>query len=321
MGGYTSILAGVVIAVIVIVAVLFFIVVYMISKKVFDIAVGVAPKDKVFESNAEDAGSQKNTAANDWLAAQPLIELRVAAADGLELFGRILPAPRQTRKWVILLHGFSGSGLKMGGYARHFHKAGFNVLLPDMRGCGNTGGKYMGLGWLDARDMLFWIDRILQITPDAKIVISGGSMGGACAMMCTGYPLKHVVAAVEDCGYSSVWDEYAYQLKKVFGLPAFPFMYVVDALTRKRAGFSFKEASSVGQLKKSRVPTLFIHGTEDEFVPSYMLEENYEAAACEKQKLAVTGAGHGLSSEVDPQLYWSTVDSFIARYMGDGADA
>ncbi len=319
MGGYPNMLIGVIIAVIVAVAVLFFVVVYMISKKVFDVAVGVAPKDKVFESNAEDAGPKKNKSANDWLAAQPLIELRVAAKDGLSLFGRILPAPRQTRKWVILLHGFSGSGLKMGSYAHHFHQAGFNVLLPDMRGCGNTGGKYMGLGWLDAQDMPLWIDQILQITPDAKIVISGGSMGGACTMMCTGYPLKNVVAAVEDCGYSSVWDEYAYQLKKVFGLPVFPFMYVVDALTKKRAGFSFREASSIDQLKQSRIPTLFIHGTEDEFVPYYMLEENYEAAACEKQKLAVIGAGHGLASEVNPQLYWSTVDSFIARYMGEDA--
>jgi len=317
MGVYVQTMTIVASVVIIAVAAIFIFVVYYISKKVFDVAVGVAPKDRVLESNAEETGPKKDRSDNEWLAEQHMEAVRVTASDGLRLFARILPSPIPSEKWIIILHGFSGNGMKMGSYARHFHDGGFNVLLPDMRGCGETGGRYMGLGWLDAKDMPLWIDEILGRDPSARIVVCGGSMGGACAMMSTGYPLKNVVAAVEDCGYSSVWDEYAYQLKKVFGLPVFPFMYIVDSMTKRRAGYSFREASSVEQLKRSRIPTLFIHGSADEFVPYHMLEENYNAAACEKQKLVVEGAGHGLSSVVAPKLYWNTVDSFISRHMED----
>ena len=69
------------------------------------------------------------------------------------------------------------------------------------------------------------------------------------------------------------------------------------------------------QLKKATLPMLFIHGEEDTFVPFWMLEELYQAASCEKEKLAVPGAAHAESAAVAPELYWPAVDAFLARHM------
>ena len=46
-----------------------------------------------------------------------------------------------------------------------------------------------------------------------------------------------------------------------------------------------------------------------------MLEELYQAASCEKEKLAVPGAAHAESAAVAPELYWPAVDAFLARHM------
>ena len=79
-------------------------------------------------------------------------------------------------------------------------------------------------------------------------------MGGATVMMAAGEDLPdNVKCIVEDCGYSSVWDEFRLQLKNVFGLPTFPLLNAASLMSKTRAGYSFKEASSVKQLQKATV--------------------------------------------------------------------
>lgn len=80
-------------------------------------------------------------------------------------------------------------------------------------------------------------------------------------------------------------------------------------------GYRFKQASSIEQVKKSKTPTLFIHGENDKFVPFYMLNEIYENAACRKQKLEIPNAGHGESEQTDPETYWNTINNFIKTNM------
>ena len=114
--------------------------------------------------------------------------------------------------------------------------------------------------------------------------------GAATVMMTAGEPLPpNVRAIVEDCGYTTAWEEFRYQLKKTYGLPPFPVLYTADALLRRRAGFSLREASAAAQVAHSRTPMLFIHGGKDAFVPFAMLDEVYAAARCPKEKIC--GAG------------------------------
>lgn len=294
--------------------------IYLITITAYDVAVkSNVPKDRVFLTNetAENAESKKVQQANDeWLAQQKFEDLTMTTKGGIELMARVLRAEEPSNVWVIVVHGFGGNGLKHGTAARHFHGLGYNVFLPDLRGSGRSKGEYLGMGWLDSMDMVKWIDRILVMDPKAQIVLYGGSMGGATVMMTTGWDLPpQVKVAVEDCGYTSVWDIFRYQLKKVFNLSRFPWLVLANVMSRRLAGYTFREASSVKQLAKSKTPTLFIHGTEDGFVPYWMLDQNYNAAAAPKEKLIVEGAHHNRSMFTDPDLYWSTVDRFISKYL------
>ena len=172
------------------------------------------------------------------------------------------------------------------------------------------------MGWNDRIDIKAWIDYIINENANAKIVLFGLSMGAATVMMTTGEPLEsNVVCAIEDCGYTSVWDECRANMKDAYGLPAFPFLSAARSATMLRAGYDMKKASCIEQVSRSVTPTLFIHGDKDDFVPFWMQERVYRAAACDKEKLVIPGAPHAEASTVDPEKYWSTVDKFIKKYL------
>jgi fermentation-respiration switch protein FrsA (DUF1100 family) len=138
----------------------------------------------------------------------------------------------------------------------------------------------------------------------------------AVMMMMNGASLPpQVKCVIEDCGYTSARDEFAYQLQQMFGLPPFPLLYIASFESKIIAGYSFAEASALEQVRKSRVPILFIHGEADDFVPVSMARELYEAAACEKELWIVPGAAHAMAYYVNPGEYIRRVRGFYSTYI------
>lgn len=220
--------------------------------------------------------------------------------------------------WAIVVHGYMSKGLDMAYAAKEFNNRGYNVLVLDLRGHGLSKGNYIGMGWHDRLDLLDWTNYVINNNKDCKIIWYGVSMGAATVMMATGENVpSNVKLAIEDCGYSSIWDEFKVQLKSLFNLPSFPVLNAASTISNIKAGYDLKEGSSIEQLKKSKTPTLFIHGSEDKFVPFYMLDEVYNAARCKKDKLVIEGAAHVESDRVNPDLYWSKIDEFIKENIND----
>ena len=200
----------------------------------------------------------------------------------------------------------------MYAYAMLYAERGYHVLTPDMRSHGESEGGYIGMGWLDRKDILKWIELILDRDPQAEIVLHGVSMGGATVMMTSGEALpENVVAIVDDCGYTSVWDVFSDELKYLFHLPDFPFLYTASGFAKLRAGYTFGEASALEQVKKSETPMLFIHGSEDNFVHTEMVYRLYDACPARKELYVAEGAGHGQSLFIDPGQYMSRVFGFL----------
>ena len=218
--------------------------------------------------------------------------------------------------WVIAVHGYMSKASALTRFAQKFEERGYNVLMPDLRGHGFSEGKYVGMGWHDRLDLIDWINYLLEKNPDNNIILYGISMGASTVMMATGEELpSNVKLAIADCGYTCVWDEFCHQMNKLFDLCEFPVLYAANTVCKIRAGYSFREASCIEQLKKSKTPTLFIHGSADDFVPFEMLDKVYETAICEKEKLVIEGATHGQASAVNPELYWSKVDEFLEKHL------
>ena len=240
----------------------------------------------------------------------------INSKDGLKLHGYEIINENGNGNYIIACHGYSGSANDMARYAKRYYSMGYSLIIPDARAHGTSEGHVRGMGWLERLDIPIWINKILSEHEDAKIALFGISMGATTVMMTSGEELpKQVCAVIEDCGYSSAWDEFEKQLKNMFHLPSFPLMNVASIVTKIRGGYSLKEASAVNQLKKCKLPVLFIHGKDDQFVPFEMLDIVYDAATTEKEKLAVENAGHAMSSTKEPEIYWNTVKAFLNKHM------
>lgn len=235
---------------------------------------------------------------------------------GLKQDAWYVPAETATNKTVIVVHGFTNDKEDMKPYAWMFHELGYNVLMPDNMSHGDSEGQIIGYGWNDRLNVIKWAEMLVEQNSDSEITLFGVSMGAATVMMASGEESlpDQVVNIIEDCGYSSVWDELKYQAKEMYNLPAFPILYEVSAISKIRAGFSYGQASSVNQLKNNTRPVLFIHGSDDTFVPTSMIYKNYQATQGEKELYIVKGAGHAKSFETDPQAYIEKISTFLKKY-------
>ena len=288
---------------------LFLVIILSSSDKSFIFA---APHNK--EKNASEDSKNKDIKYKNFFL-ENSTEKYIQSKDKLKLHSYILKNEAPSKNWVIMCHGYNGNGLRQIKLSKQFYKMGFNILIPDARGHGKSEGKYIGMGWLERKDILEWIKLILKYNPDAKIVLYGVSMGGATVMMTSGESLpENVKCVIEDCGYTSVWDEFKYQFTTFFKISCFPVLHITSFITKLVNKYSFVEASSIKQIKKCKIPILFIHGSKDTFVPIYMVNELYEAASYPKEILIVKGACHAESFFVNSKQYQKTVKKFLTKY-------
>lgn len=266
--------------------------------------------------NSNDPATGRPSPSREWMLLSSK-KWTIESQDGLVLQGYFIPASQPTHRYVLLSHGYRNSATSMAGYAQVYHNAGWNVLVPDHRAHGYSQGRYITMGWKEHQDLIGWARQLVEQDSEAQILLHGLSMGAATVMMATGSAdlPSNVLAAIEDCGYTSVPEELTDKVSRVMGLPPFPLVPATSLMTWFHTGNFLGEVDCVAAVSQSDTPTLFIHGEEDTFVPFWMLEELYAAATCPKEKLVVPDAAHAQSHAADPDLYWSTVASFVDRFV------
>jgi len=242
----------------------------------------------------------------------------LVAGDGCSLHAVFAPsaAPDSAQGTAIVVHGYTDNHLVFLYLARMYRDSlNYNVLLPDLRYHGYSEGDAIQMGWLDRLDVEKWAETAHGIWRDDFMVIHGVSMGAATTMMMSGDPLPpYIRAFVEDCGYTSVWDQFKANLRQFFHLPAFPILHSASIVCRRRYGWDFKEASCVKQLAKCDRPMLFIHGDADKFVPFSHLQKNFDAKTSGYKEMWVAeGAVHANSYAKHPAEYLQRVRDFLSR--------
>ena len=247
---------------------------------------------------------------------RPHREVEIKSFDGLTLRGKYYEyAPDAPIE--LMMHGYQGNGERdMSGGIYRAARLGHSALVIDHRASGRSDGSVISFGINESRDCISWVGFILSdINKDARIILTGISMGASTALITSGKELpKNVVGVLADCGYTSAKDI----IKKVIRdmkLPAnllYPFAKLGAKLF---GGFDLDETSPIEAVKRSKLPTIFFHGDNDAFVPHYMSEENYEACAAPKKLVIIKGAGHGLAFPIDQELYIKEAQNFFREHI------
>jgi len=282
-----------------------------------------APKS--MEKNQEKMmGSKENRElVNKIRSAAVFLEERVTqtvgieAEDGTKLVGHWWPC-EGAKRVIIAMHGWRSTwSMDFGIIADFWHNEGCSILFAEQRGQGSSGGEYMGFGLterFDCRDWANWVNENLDFT--MPIYLGGVSMGAATILMASGLELpENVVGIVADCGFTS-----PYAIWKHVVEDNFHFTYngirsaAADDLCRRKIKTGAKSYSTTEALASTEIPVLFIHGTDDRFVPIEMTYENYKACASEKHLFVVPGAEHAMSYLVDKDGYENAIRNFWKLY-------
>lgn len=243
-----------------------------------------------------------------------LRDTSLLSEDGLTLHAWIAPSAQPSAKTAIVVHGYCSNAVNMMMIARMYRDSlGYNIIVPHLRRHGISEGESVCMGWKDRLDVIKWSALAHECFEDSLQVVHGISMGGATTMMVSGEQLpEYVKGFVDDCGYTSVWDQFKKELKEDFGLPAFPILYCASMICKLKYGWSFKEASSVNQLAKCEKPMLFIHGDADDYVLTEMVYRNYDAKTQGfKDMWIVPDTDHANSYKNHPAEYTARVRAFL----------
>ncbi len=245
--------------------------------------------------------------------ALPHRDMEIVSHDGLTLRGKFYEyaagAPIE-----ILFHGYRGTAERdmSGGIARCF-ALGRSALLVDHRGSGTSEGHIITFGERERLDAALWVDTVLrEIDPEAKIILTGISMGAATVMLASSMPLPdNVVGVLADCGYTSTT---AIIMKVIadMGLPPKVLYPFVRLSARLFGGFDPDAHAPVKSIASTSLPIIFFHGDADDFVPCEMSRENYEACVSPKKQLViVNGAAHGTAFPTDKEGYLREAGAFF----------
>lgn len=237
----------------------------------------------------------------------------IKSHDGLTLHGKYFEcAPGATME--IMFHGYRGSAERdlSGGIQRCF-ALGRNVLVVDQRTSCGSEGNVISFGINEHRDCLAWVDfAVNHFGPDVKIVLTGISMGASTVLMAAGKTLPpNVVGVLADCGFSSP-KEIIKKCSRDMKIPA-DLIYPFIKLGAKLFGhFDLEEYTPLEAMKNCKLPVIFFHGEDDDFVPCYMSQEIYDACTSPKHIVTIPKAGHGLVYLVDNERYFKSVVEFFS---------
>lgn len=257
------------------------------------------------------------------LAEQPNEIVKITAHDGETLVGHYFPCENPERV-IIAFHGWRSSWHRDFGMISDFwHRSNCSVLYVEQRGQNNSGGKHMGFGLTERYDCLDWLkwetERCGSCIP---VYLAGISMGAATVLMASGLQLpQNVHGIMADCGFTSanaIWEHIA---KDNLHIRFRVRSAIADMMCRRKINVGSKEYSTTDALKHTNVPVIFIHGSDDNFVPVNMTYENYMACASPKELLIVPGADHCMSYFMEKEKYENAVKAFWAKYDKSAREA
>ncbi len=246
-------------------------------------------------------------------------DLSLTGVNGCNMKAWLLPAKKPSKRFVICVHGYKCNGPdEFSHIAPFYHNdLGYNYLLPDLTGHGRSEGDYIGFGSFDAKNILLWVDYLInRFGEDVEIILHGISMGAATVMNCNEMsPPDQVKLIIEDCGFTSASEVIDNTLKDMLGFSLKPAVYLASVFSKLKAGYFFDESNPLKNMNKAKNPILFIHGEEDTFVPFEYGKRLYEACPVEKDFLWVPNTVHAFSYYNAKDEYEAKIKAFIKKHM------
>jgi len=197
-------------------------------------------------------------------------------------------APSGPKGTVIILHGLgeSKASFPYFGAAKVLARKGYDVVLPDLRAHGRSGGKYVTYGAKEKHDVKAVMDALLvDGTVSQPLYACGATLGGATAIQYAAIdPRCKAVLAI-----TPYQDFQAIARHKLLPLGVTGEKLAAAIEKAEELGdFQAADASTTDAAASLTVPLLLVHGMIDLRVPAEQSKAIYQAAAGPKELRLVT---------------------------------
>lgn len=243
-------------------------------------------------------------------------DVRFTTDDGVTLAGWLIPAGRETRAVVVLLHGFSGHRLPELATVVPWLQPRYHVLQFDFRGHGGSDPGFVTLGALERRDVAAAV-RFVSDRGLGPVALLGVSMGAATAILAA--PDLPVAAVVADAAFAEPHHPVANRLREIgYPLAALASRAIVAAAAIRTRTRIRSPLRSVARIAPRAL--LIIATSADRLIDASQSRKLFAAAREPKELYVVEGAEHGEAYAAGGAAYERRVLGFLERHL-DGAPA
>lgn len=225
-------------------------------------------------------------------------DVMIPSFDGTKLYGWWMAAARRAPT-VVVLHGVKKNRTDVLRTALVLRRAGFNVLLFDGRGHGDSEGRFVTYGFYERRDVetaIEWLIAEKRINRN-RVGLAGESMGAAIALQVAAHHswIRAVWADSPFASLKRVAEEYVRRVTRLPVAVLNPVLWTTTRVANYRGNFDLETINPVELAAQIRCPVTLVHGTNDLMIAVLHSEQIYEALAGEKQIWLVEGARHARS--------------------------
>lgn len=248
--------------------------------------------------------------------------LSVIAPDGARLSGRWFPTARDRGSvgTVLLLHGFGESSDQLAA-ARvpELTLAGWDVVVPDSRGYGESAGPFATFGTHESGDVAAWIESVQkselssESTKSLPIVVWGRSMGGGIAARAAASDPRISALILE----SPLLDLHA-AVASILRNRRLPGSRFLARRVLRRANRLARVALDRPRLEevapRIQCAVLIVQGTEDSLASMSTVRALADRFAGTAEVVEVPGAGHTNVVGVGGEDLWRQILGFLNRH-------
>jgi pimeloyl-ACP methyl ester carboxylesterase len=226
---------------------------------------------------------------------------------GLVLRGWWIPGAGA--RTIVMIHPWGANRGVLLDRVSYLHLAGYNLLLFDLSGHGQSDGDPQSVSYLSGDDVRAAVT-YARARASGPVALLGYSLGAALAIQVAARD-PDVTAVVEDSGFASIPAVFGANFESRTGLPAQPFALPPEVVGSLVFRVNLWGTSPLEDAARLHQPLLAIVGSADAIVPPSEGASLYRAAAGPKQLLVVPGATHAWEYETDKPLYERTVIGFL----------
>lgn len=214
---------------------------------------------------------------------------------------------------VLLLHGVRANRLSMLDRARFLHRAGYAVLLIDFQASGESPGRAITFGYLEARDAQAAVAELRKLAPGQPIGLIGTSMGGAAALLAQ--PRLQVDAMVLEQVYPTLAQALDDRMRLYGGVIGAWLEPLLAMTVKPHLGLSMQQMRPIDHVRKLGVPKLLVAGSADRRTTLGESLAMYRAAASPKQLWVVPGARHVDLDRYAGPAYRTHILAFLGTWL------